>query len=692
VTEAMAVRHPVLQVVEDVHWADSSTLDLVRHMIERCRSTAALHVITFRPDFSPPWPASANVAALTLSNLSKSESEASIDRVTEQRPLPEALRHRILERTDGVPLFVEELTKSVLESGALSEIDGRLTLIDQSSELRIPESLQDSLMARLDRLSAGRDLVQLAAAIGRRFSHDLLSATSDMEEPVLASKLKSLMEAGLIHRLGVPPHANYEFQHALVQEAAYESLLRATRRTLHARIAEVLRERFPDTGRAHPELLARHCALGGLSEQAVALWRQAGQMAMQRAAHREAVACFEAALSTLEELEDTTEKMQHGIDLRLRIRTALFATGELARMYTYLDEADGIAARLGDDRQVAKINVHKAWALGFQGSSAGAIESAEAARLIAENLHDRPLSALADTVLGWIYVITGPSRQAVEHLNGAMNVLSQDLLHDRMDQTGVRSVFALSNIAIAKASLGEFSEAIVAGEKAVEIARQVDHPYDISYSEWCLGAALLSQGEVDDAIPHLDVAFRDSRANGIRVVAAWALGELGRAYLLLDQVPDSVSCIEQALELARETGNKRTIVSLTAYLANAYRCSGALDVARPLAAEALDTCREYGFRVLEPAALRLTSVLDVVTPDNTAGPLSRLNESVAIAKRLELYPDMAHSHLALAAVHRDFDRVEDAAREQCLAIRLYRRMNMEYWIERAKALEIPDSA
>ena len=265
----LAAQQPVLALYEDVHWIDPSTLELLGLVIERIRHLPVLVLITFRPEFQPPWTAQTHVTTLPMSRLDRRQGADLIARVTAGKPLPAEVVEQIVARTDGVPLFVEELTKTVLESGLLADAGDRYALSGPLPPLAIPTTLHGSLMARLDRLAPVKEVAQTAAVIGREFSHDLLAAVSPLSEVDLDAALDQLVQSELVFRRGAPPNASYTFKHALVQDAAYQSLLKSRRQQLHTRIAEVLEARFPHIGETQPEVLAQHWTEAGLAGRAI---------------------------------------------------------------------------------------------------------------------------------------------------------------------------------------------------------------------------------------------------------------------------------------------------------------------------------------------------------------------------------------------------------------------------------------
>ena len=320
--EALAQAKPVLMIFEDVHWIDPTSLEAVGRTVDRLRTLGVLLIVTYRPEFEPPWIGRPYVTALTLNRLGEREIAAMIDRVTGNKALPESIRQDIIERTDGIPLFVEEMTKAVLEAESEGEAQ-RTAAAVPSPALAVPASLHASLMARLDRLGPAKEVAQIGAAIGREFSHALLAAVVRKPEAELESALDRLIAAGLLFRQGVPPHATYLFKHALVQDAAYGTLLREPRRALHARIAETLESQFAEIAENQPELLARHCTEAGLIEKAAGLWGKAGQRSLERSALVEAVAQLTRALDQIATLPATPALRREQIKLQVALITPL---------------------------------------------------------------------------------------------------------------------------------------------------------------------------------------------------------------------------------------------------------------------------------------------------------------------------------------------------------------------------------
>jgi len=349
-----AERQPVCLVLEDLHWVDPSTLELLNLLIDQVPLARLLVILTCRPEFIPPWAMRSHVTHIALGRLTPLQTERMIERVTVGKALPAEVQGQLLEKTNGVPLFVEELTKMVVESGLVKEKDGQYELAEPLPPLAIPTTLQDSLMARLDRQGLGKPIAQLGATLGREFSYEVLQAVSPLDEVTLQQGLAQLVRAEILYQRGLPPRAQYVFKHALIQEVAYQSLLRSTRQQYHGQIAQVLEERFPETCTSQPELVAHHYTEAGLSAQAVVYWQRAGQRAVERSAYVEAIAHLRQGLTLTPTLPDTPRRLQHELTLYMALGAALMATQGFAAPeveHAYI-RARECSRQVGDPSQI----------------------------------------------------------------------------------------------------------------------------------------------------------------------------------------------------------------------------------------------------------------------------------------------------------------------------------------------------
>lgn len=392
--ERLAACSPVLLVVEDAHWIDPTTRELIDQLVVRSAAARILMLITHRPDFEPPWSA-LNVTRHSLNRLSRRQCAELAARLA-PKALPEALVGHIVEKTDGVPLYVEEMTRAVLESDLLVDAGGALALRGALESLAIPATLHDSLMARLDRLLPVKEVAQIGAAIGREFRHELLAALSPMSAPELDAALEDFVRSGLIYRRGAPPQVSYVFKHALVQEAAYDSLLKRRRHELHERIAATLEARFPDTP---PELIARHYTAAGAASRAVPYWLQAGRIALARAANREAAGHFARGVELAGTLVPSRSREQIELELLLELSEAQMRDGGSLEPMKTFEQAAARAESLGDSEALARAAIGYAeasWRPGLHNpASVHLLNRANAALGEEGELKARVLAALA---------------------------------------------------------------------------------------------------------------------------------------------------------------------------------------------------------------------------------------------------------------------------------------------------------
>ena len=322
ITEAAARKQPSVMLFEDAHWADPTTLEVLDLLIDRVKTVPLLVVLTHRPEFQSRWSGQGHVGALNLSKLTRAQSATMVSTLAVDKPLPAGLLEQVLTRTDGVPLFVEEPTKSILESGELKEVGDHFEYAGSARTVTIPATLRDSLMARLDRFLPVKEIAQIGAAIGREFSYELIAAVAPIPQVQLDNSLSRLTESGLAFRRGTPPDATYTFKHALVQDAAYDSLLKSRRQELHAKIARAIETHLPNIKATEPEMLAHHLTEAGLAEAAIPLWQAAGELALKRMALTEAISHLEGALGLISTLPRSSERDSSELGLRTRLGLA----------------------------------------------------------------------------------------------------------------------------------------------------------------------------------------------------------------------------------------------------------------------------------------------------------------------------------------------------------------------------------
>ncbi|MGH6912469.1 MAG: AAA family ATPase, partial [Geminicoccales bacterium] len=467
--EALTRDRPVLALFEDAHWIDPSTLEFLGLVIERAQRLRALVVVTFRPEFTPPWSTQAHATLLPLNRLGRRQGAAMVEGLSGGQSLPPEIRDEIVAKTDGVPLFLEELTKAVLESGLLGDAQtGPLP------PLAIPATLHDSLMARLDRLAPVKEVAQIGAAIGREFSYQLLAAVAPLAERNLQEVLQQLIDAELVFRRGSPPEATYSFKHALVQEAAYGSLLRSRRQQLHARIATVLE---PQDG-VEPELLAHHYTHAGLAERAVDYWQKAGQRASARSAAAEAVGHLTRGLECLTGLPDNPARRRKELDLQTMLGGALiaakgYAADETGRAFARARE---LAGELEDGPQLFPVLFGQYLFRLLRGELTVAHEVGQEMVRLAERQQDTASLLIAHRTLGTNLFWLGRPAPALTHIDQAL-ALYDPAQHTRLTEpyTFHPRVLGLDFKSLILFVLGYPDQARETGRRALAEAREAQH-------------------------------------------------------------------------------------------------------------------------------------------------------------------------------------------------------------------------
>ena len=489
--EALSRSNPVLMIFEDAHWADPTSLEAFSRVVDRLRTLRVLLIVTFRPEFEPPWIGRPYVTALIINRLAQRDIEAMIDRVVGNNLVPASIRQDIIERTDGIPLFVEEMTKAVLEADGKEAVQRTVASIP-SPTLAVPASLQASLMARLDRLGSAKEVAQIGAAIGREFSHPLLAAVVRKPEAELASALDRLIQAGLLFRQGEPPHAKYLFKHALVQDAAYGTLLREPRRALHARIGETLEGQFMEIAETHPEVLARHCTEAGLIEKAVGLWGKAGQRSLERSALAEAVEQLTRGLDQIATLPGTPALRREQINLQVALLTPLMyvkgyaapETGSaIQRARQLIEQAEALGEPPEDPLMLYSV-LYGLWGVNYVASNGDIMRELAAQFLtLAEKQGATVPLIVGHRITGTSLFTTGEVAASRPHFDRAItlyNPLVHRLFATRFGQD--LRVSGLSYRSVAIWLLGYPEAALTDAAQAVKDAREIGQAATLMYA------------------------------------------------------------------------------------------------------------------------------------------------------------------------------------------------------------------
>jgi class 3 adenylate cyclase/predicted ATPase len=608
----LAEHQPVLFIVEDLHWTDPTTLELLNLVIEQIPTTSILTVLTCRPHFQPAWHHRSYLTEITVHRLAPAQVEQIVTRMTNGKTFPAAMLKQIIEKTDGVPLFVEEIAKAILESGQLTAVDDHYELTGSLRELTIPATLQDSLRARLDRLVTAKGIAQLAAVMGRQFAYALLQAVSQLDEVTLQRELGRLIEAELVYQRGMPPQSTYMFKHALIQDAAYESLLKSTRQHYHQRIARVLETQFPETAKTQPELLAHHYTEVGLPEKAVHYWYHAGQSAIERSAHVEAIAHLRQGLELLQTLPETLERVQREVDMRITLGASLLATQGFAApevRQTYL-RAQQLCQALENPRQLFPV-VRGLWHYYYvRAEYQTAHTLGEQLLTLAQQVQDTPMLVAARRALGTTLFYLGGFATALTHYAQGM-ALYDPQQHRTSAFLYGEDAGVVCHILAAWTlwSLGYPDQGLARSQEAITLAQQSAHLFSLGFAlSFAAGFHQFRRG-VCVAQEHAEAAMRVATEQGFPIwraigamVRSWALAHQGQAQ-------EGITQITQGLTAWRATGAEILRPWFLSLLAEAHGTFGEPEAGLTALAEALTLADTTGERWYEPELYRLKGEL-----------------------------------------------------------------------------------
>jgi class 3 adenylate cyclase len=633
--EGLVARQPVLMVWEDVHWSDPTTRESLDLLIDRVPTLRVLVILTFRPEFTPPWIGRPHATMLTLNRLPRRQRAEMISYVTGGKALPKEISEQIIDRTDGVPLFIEELTKTVVESGIVTEAKDHYAVAGPIASLAIPASLHSSLLARLDRLAPTREVAQIGATLGRSFSYELICAVARMPQQKLDEALAQLASAELILRRGVPPDAEYTFKHALVQDAAYSTLLRNRRQQLHARIAETLEEQFLDLVVAQPALLARHCTEAGLAEKAVVYWLKAGQQALARSATTEAAAQLRKGRDALDGLPDGPGRQQLELDLQIALGYALVSAkghsapevgAAYARARALAEQADrpeylgraffgqwvfhrnrgeyklalALAERvekIGQARNDLGLQLRGRYASGFTRLHLGDFVAARA--LLERGFADPAyrggevafLHALLLASLALTLAYLGYIDQARSRLNDA-------LLEARQLRRGDTLVEVL-NLACAVDSFTGSPEMQRHAEELLALSTERGFPVFLAWATAHRGTSLTALGQGQEGLSLITRGMAGLRAtgavsgtSGLLMMLAWAYGRLG-------QPVDGLNCLAEAAQIIETTDERQPEAALHLVRGILLNATGDPSAAERSYHQAVEVAKRQSAKLLE---------------------------------------------------------------------------------------------
>jgi class 3 adenylate cyclase/tetratricopeptide (TPR) repeat protein len=677
---------PLVLVVEDLHWIDTSSEEFLNAMLDAVAGVPLLLLVTYRIGYTPPFGSRSFSTTLTLQSFSEAETLAMAGQVLGTAQFPAELQTALMAKAEGVPLFIEEVTKTLLDLGVLQPAEGAYRLGKTLSEVRVPETIQGIIMARLDRLGDdGKRLVQLAAVIGRQFLVRLLARVAGVSER-LDGLLRELQALEIIYEQGLVPEPAYIFKHPVIQEVAYNSLLIQRRKTLHQAVGEAIEDLYQDRLAEHYVELAHHFSQGEVWEKAYNYCRQAGEQAMRQSAYREAVSSFEQALSALAQVPETRATREQAVDLRLALRTALFPSSDFACILRVLREAEALAEALADPRRLAQVSFFLCDHFITRGAYAQAIAAGQRTHALATASGELVLSTLAHSYLGIAYAVQGDYRRAIDCFGPTVAALEGAQRYEFFGELYPPAVFCRAWLAVCHAALGTFAEGQPLGDEGLRIAEAVGHPASLTHASWGIGLLSLQHGDLPRALPRLERALGLCQDANLLIFFPMIAATLGAVYTLSGRVADAVALLTQALEQATTMGYIAIWAHCSLSLGEAHRAAGRLEEAHTLAERALAYAREHQERGHQAYALRLLG--DIAAQREPSAVLraeAHYRQALTLAEELGMRPLQAHCHRGLGILYATTGWREQARTELSTAIEMYRAMEMTFWLPQAEA-------
>jgi tetratricopeptide (TPR) repeat protein len=643
--------------------------------------------VTYRPEYQHGWGSKTYYTQLRLDPLEPASAAEVLQALLGDDASLAQLKQRLIERTAGNPFFLEESGRTLVETHVLVGEPGAYRLAQALPIMHMPATVQAVVAARIDRLSSeDKRLLQTMAVIGPEASLPLVQSIAELPEADLHRSLGHLKAAEFLYETQLFPERAFIFKHALTHEVAYNSLLQERRRVLHARIVAALEALYPDRLVEQVDRLAHHAMRGEVWHKALIYSRQAGARAVARSAYREAMGCFEQALTALAHLPERRDTLEQAIDLHFSLRTTLLPLGQHQRTFEHLRTAATLAETLNDQRRLGQTFAYLTEYFRIMGEPDQAVAFGERALALALALGDLPLQVMATFVLGSAYHGLGEYRRALDCFSRSVASLTGELIRERFGMAGLPAVMARTWLVSCLADLGEFAEGAARGEEAVQIAETIDHPFSLTQAYFCLGNLSLHKGDLHQAISVLE------RGLGLCQIAnflSWVptvTAALGYAYVLAGRVPEALPLLQQAVEQSPSTGISAGYSRRVTYLGEAYLLAGRMDEAAALARRALASARDLKARGNEAYALWLLAEI----PAHQDPPAAEVAEdpyrqALVLAEELGMRPLVAHCHRSLGILYAKIGRPAQARLELSDAMALYRVMEMTFWLPRTEA-------
>jgi class 3 adenylate cyclase/tetratricopeptide (TPR) repeat protein len=683
---------PLIMAFENLHWVDKGSEESLKELLNSISGARVLMIFTYRPEFVHTWGSKSYHSQLTLNKLSNRECLVMISHLLGNAELDERLEQLVLEKTEGIPFFIEELVAALKDHGIIAKKGDKYCLCRAIQEVAVPSTIQDVIMARVDALLEGaKALLQTGSVAGREFSHDLIRKVTDFSEEELCCNLSVLRDSELIYERGIYPKSNYVFKHALTQDVAYASLLDKRKREIHGKIAKALEGIYIDRLEELCEALAFHALRGEEWQRAYKYSRQAGLKAFSHSAYEEAQKYFEDALTALKKLPRERGRIEEEIDLRFSMRSALLPLGRNDEWGEWVRGAEPLAREINNDAKLANVLSYLSSLHWIHDRTPKAIEQGREALTLAERTRDFSTQVAAMLHLGIYYFTSGEYPLQIKLHQELRRRLTGEAAYQQHGLTSFPAAWARGNIALGRAEIGNFDGLQVIAGEALEIAERVENAFTLVITYSFLGMAYLRLGKVEPALALLEKGHELCRSSKVQFVYPYAAGSLGYAYLLANEPMRALSVVEEGTQPSNLKGAVWTVHPLTV-LANIYRALGEAVLANETVLNALSFADEAEERGFEAWAMLVMGKIKA-----EAGRSEEAEEwyrrALQQASNLSMRPLAAHCHEGLGHLYLKSGKNEEARSELVAAIELYRIMDMAFWLPKAESAlaEITDS-
>jgi class 3 adenylate cyclase/tetratricopeptide (TPR) repeat protein len=675
---------PLILAYEDLHWSDKSSEEALKELLDSISGARVFLIFTYRPEFVHTWGGRSYHSQLNLNRLSNRETLIMVSHLLGTEEFDKDIEQLVLEKTEGVPFFIEELISSLRDQRIIEKKDNKYHLAKDIREVIIPSTIQDVIMARMDSLPEGaKGLLQTGSVAGREFSHDLIRKVTELLEEELLSHLSVLRDSEFLYERGIYPQSNYVFKHALTQEVAYDSLLQKRRREIHQKIGKALEQVYADRPEELCEMLAYHSMQGEDWEPAYTYSREAGLKAYSHSAYEQSQTYFEDALNALKKLTREKARIENEIDLRFNMRSPLIALGRHDEWGEWIRGAESLAREIDDDSRLSNVLNYLSSLHWIDGQNRKAIELAEEALNLAKRAGHFSYQVATMLHLGVYFFNIGDYPRQIEIHQDLRKRLIGESAFKQHGLASFPGAFSRSMLVLGMAELGNFDEIEKIGREALEIAELVQNALSLIFVYNFLGMAYLRLGKVEPALPLLKKSHELCRFSEAQSMYSYTAGSLGYAYLLASEPKRALTVLEEGTKADNLQASFWPTHSLTV-LAEAYRAAAEISLATKTASSALKLAEEREERGFEVWAMFVMAGINADT-----GRIEEAEQwyrrALQQASNLSMRPLVAHCHKGLGDLYLKKESSEEARPELAAAIELYRSMDMSLWLPQVES-------